>query len=65
MADCPNMPTCRMYPMFSLAGSLEVWKQNYCTADFSRCARFQQTCEARTVPDNLLPNGALLKKATR
>lgn len=65
MADCPNMSTCKLYPLFSLAGSLAVWKANYCTSDYARCARFQQTCEARKVPDNLLPNGKLLNLATK
>ena len=62
MADCPNMRTCRMFPLFKMAGALEVWKINYCTSDFSSCARYQQSCAAEQVPDELLPNGKLLKR---
>ncbi len=63
--DCPNLTTCRLYPLFSLAGSLSVWKTNYCTADYTRCVRFQRACDVNKVPDNLLPNGQLLNKPGR
>ena len=57
------MKGCRMYSLFKLAGTLKVWQLNYCTANFELCARFRLSKEARPVPDNLLPNGTLLKKA--
>ena len=62
MADCPNIPSCRMFPMFKMAGSLEVWKINYCTSNYTGCARFKLTCSAEAVPDELLPNGRLLQR---
>lgn len=58
---CPNTSACRMFPLFSLAGVLEVWKTNYCHAAYERCARYQATLEGREVQDNLLPNNTLLR----
>ena len=62
MANCPNIDGCKLYPLFTLAGTLSVWKTNYCGGDFSRCARYRLSQQAKPVPDNLLPNGALLRK---
>jgi hypothetical protein len=56
------MDSCRMYSLFTLSGSLKVWKANYCTDNYERCARFQLSKQAKPVPDNLLPNGTLLRK---
>jgi hypothetical protein len=56
------MPSCRLYPLFTFAGTLNVWKTNYCTSGFAKCARYERTRRAEPVPDNLLPNGQLLKK---
>jgi hypothetical protein len=61
MADCPNVPTCRLYPLFKLAGTLRVWQINYCQSGFVDCERFKRTCRSEPVPDALLPNGKLLK----
>jgi hypothetical protein len=62
---CPQMTNCPMYGLFSLAGTLETWKTNYCTADYSRCERYVRNRQGRQVPQNLMPNGALLRKAAR
>ncbi len=62
MANCPHMDSCRMYALFSLAGTLKVWQVNYCTASFEGCARYKLAREAKPVPDNLLPNGTQLRK---
>lgn len=51
-----------MYKLFRLAASLEVWKINYCSAEYSRCARYQRSLAGRAVPPHLMPNGELLKK---
>jgi hypothetical protein len=61
MADCPNMRTCKLFPLFKMAGSLEVWKINYCTSSFDRCARYERTVKGESVSDTLLPNGKQLK----
>jgi hypothetical protein len=50
-----------MFPLFKMAGALQVWKINYCTSNYGSCARFQMTCGAEQVPDELLPNGKLIK----
>jgi hypothetical protein len=60
--SCPQMTNCPMYGLFSLAGTLETWKTNYCTADYSRCERYVRNRQGRQVPTNLMPNGALLRK---
>jgi hypothetical protein len=60
---CPHMSTCAMYSLFSYAGTLGAWKARYCTAEFNDCARYQRALDGRTVPINLMPSGALLKKA--
>jgi len=59
---CPHMSGCPMFGLFSLAGALAVWKTNYCSADYTRCERFQRAQQGRQVPNNLMPNGALLRK---
>ena len=59
---CPNMPTCRMYSVFTLASTLQIWKDNYCTSDFDRCERFKRSACGEQVSDLMLPNGILLKK---
>ena len=51
-----------MYALFRHAGTLSVWKTNYCTSTFENCARYRLSREARPVADNLLPNGTLLRK---
>lgn len=51
-----------MYKIFTYAGTLRIWQDNYCTGNFAKCARYQLTCSGNPVPDNLLPNGKLLKK---
>ena len=56
------MTACRMFPLFRLAGSLSVWKTNYCTGTFTQCERYVRSQRAEAVPDNLLPNGTLLRR---
>jgi hypothetical protein len=63
-ADCPHMTSCPMFGLFSLAGTLATWQTNYCSADYTRCERFQRGAQGRFVPNNLMPNGALLRKWT-
>jgi len=62
MAACPNMSTCRLFPLFKISGALQVWKINYCESNYTNCARFKMTCSAELVPDELLPNGKLLRR---
>jgi hypothetical protein len=62
--NCPHMNGCQMFGLFSLAGALATWKTNYCSADYTRCERYQRASQGRVVPNNLMPNGALLRKWT-
>jgi hypothetical protein len=58
---CPNSAGCEMYSLFKVAGTLAVWKMNYCNAEYSRCERYKLAAAGRRVPINLMPNGVLLK----
>lgn len=51
-----------MFRLFTLSGTLAVWQTNYCSSDFERCERYKRACLGEAVPENLLPNGKLLKK---
>lgn len=62
--NCPHMNGCQMFGLFSLAGALATWKTNYCSAEYTRCERYQRSAQGRVVPNNLMPNGALLRKWT-
>ena len=57
---CPHKPTCELFPRLSLKPLMGVWIDNYCDANYERCARFQLSCEQKLVPITLLPNGKLL-----
>jgi hypothetical protein len=61
---CPHMSSCEMYKLFTLSGTLAVWKTNYCTSEYERCQRYKRSAEGKSVPINLMPNGTLLKRAT-
>jgi hypothetical protein len=50
-----------MYALFKVAGTLAVWKMNYCNADYARCERYKLSALGKRVPINLMPNGVLLK----
>lgn len=52
-----------MYALFTEAGTLGAWKELFCKADYTRCARYKASELGHPVPINLLPNGDLLKKA--
>jgi hypothetical protein len=70
MADdsCPNRSRCEMFDVFMHAGTLAVWQINYCSADYSRCARYQRAAAGVRPPRELLPNGKMLpvvNQATR
>lgn len=56
------MPTCRMFQVFTFATTLQIWKDNYCLSDYSRCERYQKTALNEPVSDLLLPNGRMLKR---
>jgi hypothetical protein len=58
---CPNVGDCAMYSLFKMAGTLAVWKINYCNADYTRCERYKLSSSCKGVPINLMPNGVLLK----
>jgi hypothetical protein len=61
--ECPHTSSCEMYDLLRLAGTLAVWKSNYCNGDHERCERFKLAQAGRPVPKNLMPNGVLLRHA--
>lgn len=57
---CPNVESCRLYPLFGMKASLKIWQAMYCDGDHATCERFQRSRRSEPVPDNLLPNGKVL-----
>jgi hypothetical protein len=60
MSACAHLESCPLFGLFTMSSSLGIWKQNYCDADWTRCARHQRASAGDGVPPNLLPNGRLL-----
>jgi hypothetical protein len=58
---CTHRNSCPMYALFETADQLNYWKQRYCNAEFSRCARYLAMLAGDTPPVQLLPSGRLLK----
>jgi hypothetical protein len=50
-----------MYDLFQAADQLNYWKQRYCNAEFTKCARYQSMLAGETPPAHLLPSGRLLR----
>ncbi len=59
--QCPHMKSCAMYSVFTLAGTLRVWQDNYCTDAFERCERYAKAQRGEVVPKQLMPNGKMLQ----
>lgn len=59
--ECPHAKSCAMYSLFKHAGTLSVFKINYCSGAFETCARYQLSTQGRSVPLRLMPNGQTLK----
>ena len=54
-SSCPHTEQCPLFPKLIL--TLSILKKRYCDADYSDCIRYQMSCEGKTVPPTLLPNG--------
>jgi hypothetical protein len=52
-----------MYELLQLSGTLRTWQSRYCKADFTQCARYKLSLVGKPVPQNLMPNGKLLRLA--
>jgi hypothetical protein len=59
---CPHAENCALYPQFALDSLLKYWKTSYCTAEHTRCARYQLSKEGKPVPALLLPSGRMMNK---
>ena len=64
VADCPNMKGCAMYPLFKLAHVLKTWQLRYCTGEYANCERYKRALRGLPVPQELMPNGAILKRTS-
>ena len=53
-----------MYALLQLSGTLKTWQSRYCKADYTQCARYKLSLAGKAVPQNLMPNGSLLRLAT-
>ena len=60
--DCKHISGCAMYQLFTLSGTLAVWQNRYCKADYGNCVRYQREACGEPVPNNLMPNGRMLNK---
>ena len=58
---CSHRGTCAMYELFETADQLDYWKQRYCDAEFTRCARYEALRTGSSPPVHLLPSGRLLR----
>jgi hypothetical protein len=58
---CPRAAACELYALAKVQQLLEVWKVNYCQADFGRCERYKRAMAAEAVPLTLLPDGQTLQ----
>jgi len=54
---CSHISSCELFVQFALNPALEIWKQAYCSGDFSGCARYSTAKKGQLVPLSLLPNG--------
>ncbi|HET8540132.1 MAG TPA: hypothetical protein VFL83_09710 [Anaeromyxobacter sp.] len=63
MTSCTHVVHCPLFAVFTVNSALTVWKSNYCTAEYARCARCQLSAAGKPVPQNLLPNGRTLNLA--
>jgi hypothetical protein len=59
--DCSHINNCPMYSLLKLSGTIKTWQSRYCQADYTECARYKLSLSGRSVPQNLMPNGATLR----
>ncbi len=57
---CPNLARC---PFFNkvMDSTAEILKRKYCKGDYTKCARYQRKQKGMPVPDELWPNGQMMK----
>jgi hypothetical protein len=53
-----------MYPLLSLANVLKTWQVRYCTGDYTSCERYKRGLRGLPVPQELMPNGATLRRSS-
>ncbi len=60
---CPHKSSCPLFPLFTLTSNLHLWQDRYCDGAFATCERFRLSNAGQEVPETMLPNGALLRRA--
>ena len=63
--ECSHIRSCPMYNLLTLSGTLKIWQTRYCRADYTACARYKLSLQGKPVPQNLMPNGVLLKVVSK
>ncbi len=61
--ECPNVRWCELFPRLESDGSLSHCLQQYCHAEFERCARYQMSMQRIRPPKTLLPDGETLEES--
>lgn len=60
MGDCANIARCRFFKgvLAEMPAMADLYKKNYCSGDFARCARFMVSSKLgpADVPPDLWPN---------
>lgn len=49
-----------MFGLFTMTGSMHVWKERYCRGEYESCERYQRAERGDDIPKRLLPNGKYL-----
>lgn len=60
---CSHLATCPMFPVFETEQTGKIFRKFFCEGKFHDCVRYQKSGRGESVPDMLLPNGAMMKMA--
>jgi len=59
---CPVRGRCSLFPILREREALGYWLGAYCSSEFARCARYEETRSGGVLPSSLLPNGRHMGK---
>ena len=59
---CSHLATCPMFTAFETESTGKIFRKFFCEGKFTDCARYQKSTRGESVPQLLLPNGAMLKE---
>lgn len=61
LTDCKWYPVCPLKRFYEEGRLDKKWVEEYCKGDWESCARYQMEEEGKPHPDNMLPNGKIVK----